>query len=204
MITRSRQAAFFIVWRTPVHCQSCGSQIDDAPSATSAGSKPRAGYAARDLGDRVKASSLDALDVLKQRLLNPVGGLSAAFASLGTNRALSSPVVNRYRDAYRIGAALVGLGSAIKVVGANSGRDHFLGSLSSASGPWRGGAVVAGIFAAAIVGALFWVCGVIVAAQGQILPATLDNAVGHSPFLSDRERLDARLPRSIAGQAAGT
>src|SRR5450759_3253172 len=30
----------------------------------------------------------------------------------------SSPVVNRYRDAYRVGAALVGFGNAIKAVGA--------------------------------------------------------------------------------------
>jgi threonine synthase len=30
----------------------------------------------------------------------------------------ASPVVNRYRDAYRVGTALVGLGNAIKAVGA--------------------------------------------------------------------------------------
>jgi hypothetical protein len=62
-----------------------------------------------------------------------------------------------------------------------------------------GGAVAAGIFVAAIVGVLFWVSGVIVAAQGQILRATLDNAVAHLPFLNDHERLDAMgMPRSIA------
>jgi hypothetical protein len=61
--------------------------------------------------------------------------------------------------------------------------------------------VVGGLFVAAIVGVLFWVCGVIVAAQGQVLRATLDNTVAHSPFLSDHERLDAMgLPRSLAGR----
>jgi hypothetical protein len=98
----------------------------------------------------------------------------------------------------------VGLGNAIKVVGAILAAIIFLGSLSSGKGLFGGGAVVAGIFLAAIVGVLFWVCGVIVAAQGQILRATLDNAVAHSPFLSDHERLDAMgLPRSIADPALG-
>jgi len=67
-----------------------------------------------------------------------------------------------------------------------------LGSLSSWDGPFGGGAVVAGIFVAAIVGVLFWFCGVIVAAQGEILRATLDNAVASSHFLTDPERVLTR------------
>jgi hypothetical protein len=113
-----------------------------------------------------------------------------------------SVVVNRYRDAYRVGAALVGLGHGIKVVGAVLAGIIFLGSLTATDGPFGGGAVVAGIFMAALVGALFWVCAVVVAAQGQILRATLDNAVGGSPFLSDGERLDAMgLRGSVAERA---
>lgn len=109
-----------------------------------------------------------------------------------------STVVNRYRDAYRVGAALVGLGNAIKAVGAILGGIILLSSLIAGNssliaenGQFRGAAVVMGFFVAAIVGALFWVGGVIVAAQGQVLRATLDSAVAHSPFLTDRERLDA-------------
>ena len=110
-----------------------------------------------------------------------------------------SAVVNRYRDAYRVGTALVGLGNAIKVVGAVLAGIIFLGALSSGNGPFGGGAVLAGVFVAAIVGVLFWACGVIIAAQGQILCATLDNAVSQSPFLTDHERLDAMgLPLTIA------
>lgn len=117
-----------------------------------------------------------------------------------------SPVVRRYRDAYRVGAALVGLGNAIKTVGAIIAGIIFLGSLSSGNGPFGGaGLALAGIVLAAVVGILFWVCGVIVAAQGQILRATLDNAVAHSPFLTDYERLDAMgLPRSVADRAVQT
>ena len=112
----------------------------------------------------------------------------------------SWPVVSRYRDAYRVGSALVGLGNAIKIIGGILAAVILIGSLSSASGPFGGaGIILGGIFVAAVVGILFWVCGVIVAAQGQILRATLDNAVAHSPFLNDRERLDAMgLPRSVA------
>ena|ERR1035437_1090512 len=111
----------------------------------------------------------------------------------------NSPVVGRYRDAYRVGAALVGLGNAIKIVGAVLAGIIVLGSLSSGKDLLGGGAVIAGIFLAAIVGALFWICGVIVAAQGQILRATLDTAVASSHFLTDIERAGAMgLPPTVA------
>lgn len=125
--------------------------------------------------------------------------LSGSSSGDAPRTSSSSPVVARYLDAYRIGAALVGLGNAVKTVGAILAGIIALGSLSSGDGPFGGGAVVAGIFVAAVVGVLFWVCGVIVAAQGQILRATLDNTVAQSPFLNDLERLDAMgLPRTLA------
>lgn len=109
-----------------------------------------------------------------------------------------SPVVNRYQDAYRVGAALVGLGNTIKVVGVVLAGVIVLGSLGANIGAFG----LAGIFLATIVGGLFWVCGVIVAAQGQILQATLDNAVASSHFLSDPERADAMgLPRKVADRS---
>jgi hypothetical protein len=52
---------------------------------------------------------------------------------------VASPVVSRYRDAYRVGAALVGLGKAIKVVGAVLAGIILLGSLSSGNGPFGKG-----------------------------------------------------------------
>jgi hypothetical protein len=107
----------------------------------------------------------------------------------------TSPVVDRYRDAYRVGAALVGLGNTIKVVGAILGGIIIVGSLSAGNGPFT----AAGLFLGAAVGLLFWVCGVMVAAQGQVLQATLDTAVNSSHFLTDPDRADAMgLPRSVA------
>lgn len=134
------------------------------------------------------------------------GNEAPAAVSANQGSAVSesgSPVVRRYKDAYRVGAALVGLGNAIKIVGAIIAGIIFLGSLSSGNGPFGGaGLALGGIFLAAVVGILFWVCGVIVAAQGQILRATLDNAVANSPFLTDHERLDAMgLARSVADRA---
>ena len=67
-------------------------------------------------------------------------------------RGAGSPVLDRYRDAYRAGAALVVLGNAIKIVGAVLAGIIVLGSLSSGNSPFGGGAVVVGIFLAAIVG----------------------------------------------------
>lgn len=76
----------------------------------------------------------------------------AADIAASVDARSGSSVVNRYRDAYRVGAALVGLGNAIKIVGAVLGGIIFLGSLSAGNGPLGGGAVVAGIFLGAIVG----------------------------------------------------
>ena len=112
-----------------------------------------------------------------------------------------SPCLTRYRDAYRVGAAVVGIGNAVKIVGAILAGLIVLVSLSAADGPFG----LVGVVVAAIGGGLFWVCGVIVAAQGQILQATLDNAVANSPFLSDHERADAmRLPQRIADRVVDT
>ena len=106
-------------------------------------------------------------------------------------------VVNRYRNAYRVAAALVGLGTAIKIVGAILGVIILIGALQAG-----GQVVLPGIVIAAGVGIQFWVVSVIVEAAGEILRATLDSAVANSPFLSDHERLDAMgIPRSIADRS---
>jgi hypothetical protein len=47
-----------------------------------------------------------------------------------------------------------------------------------------GGAIVLGF----VVWLPFWILGVVVAAQGQILKAVLDTAVNSSPFLSNDEK----------------
>jgi hypothetical protein len=110
----------------------------------------------------------------------------------------SSAVVTRYRDAYRVGAALVGLGNAIKAAGAVLGGIIVVSSLSKGDGPFA----AAGVFLGATAGLLFRVCGVMVAAQGQVLRATLDTAVASSHFLTDTERADAMgLPHTVVDRS---
>lgn len=118
--------------------------------------------------------------------------------SIPPTRVLShSAVIRRYRDSYRVAAALILLGNTIKIVGGTLATIIVVGSLASAGD--RFGGAVGGIFIAVIVGVLFWVCGVMVAAQGQILLATLDNAVANSPFLTNSERAEAMgLPSNVA------
>lgn len=115
-----------------------------------------------------------------------------------------SPVVSRYRDAYGVGAALVGVGGGIKVIGGILAGIIFLGSLLAGDSRFGVGAAFAGILLAGIVGFFFWVFGVFVAAQGQVLQATLDQAVASSPFLTDAERADAMgLPPTVADHSIG-
>lgn len=102
-----------------------------------------------------------------------------------------SPVIHRYQDGYRVGGTLVGAGNALKVIGAIVGGLILVASFFAVDGPLGGGAVVAGAFLATLCGASLWVAGVLIAAQGQILQASLDTAVAQSPFLTDSERLEA-------------
>ena len=144
------------------------------------------------------------IDARSQRELNTqnkeygaIGGNEMVGGQLPRGR---DAVVNRYRNAYRVAAALVGLGVAIKIVGAILAVIILIGALKAGES-----VVLAGIVIAAVVGIQFWVISVIVEAAGEILRATLDSAVAHSPFLTDHDRLDAMgLPRSIADHSAGS
>src|SRR5688572_7738120 len=84
----------------------------------------------------------------------------------------TSTVLYRYRDAYRVGSALVGLGNAIKVIGGCITALIVVASFGSAD-TFGGSVALFGLIVGAITGAVFWVYGVIVSAQGQILLATL-------------------------------
>jgi hypothetical protein len=66
-----------------VFCSNCGY----SPASASA-----AGGDGKDFGSQVKASSLDAFAAFKQLAISPVGGLSAAYQSLGPERALSAGI----------------------------------------------------------------------------------------------------------------
>ena len=104
----------------------------------------------------------------------------------------------RYRDAYRVARITAGVGSMIKVVGALLGILIFLGAFALAAGQRnvygvRGGDVqLIAVIVAAIFGGTVWlvffIWGVLVSAQGQILKASLDGAVNGSPFLTNEQR----------------
>jgi len=109
-------------------------------------------------------------------------------------------VLDRYTDAYRIARFLVTLGTLIKIVGAIFGAliaftfISFAGYVSTANlrGQQTDGAEAAIYLVAFLWGGavfiVFFIAGVIISAQGQILKANLDAAVHTSPFVNDDEK----------------
>lgn len=99
--------------------------------------------------------------------------------------------MKRYRDAYQVANVTSGIGTLIKLVG-------FLGGLLLIAAPFASASfgfmnVDPPIFVAAcilgvVVILVFFFFGILVSAQGQILRASLDNAVHGSPFLTDEQR----------------
>ena len=147
-------------------------------------------------------------DLCADCINNPVDHVSPVAVSATPTDFVSARVqsnsrmVNRYQDAYRVGTALVALGNAIKAIGALLAVVILGGSFTLSSGSLGSSAVMIGVVMAAISGGVLWVGGVLVSAQGQILRATLDNAVSNSPFMTERERLDAMgLPQIAVGSS---
>lgn len=104
----------------------------------------------------------------------------AGTAAKATRRSrFGSVVQRRYVDGYRVANTVNAFGQVIKVGGCVLGLLIFIGVGDALKSP--GGGVLLGL----IVAALFFVVGIIVAAQGQLLKATLDTAVNSSPFLTD-------------------
>lgn len=101
-------------------------------------------------------------------------------------------LTKRYIDAYLVARAVTGFGSMIKVMGIVIAILLVLIGfvVASQSGPrdpisYLG---IMGIVVGVISGALFYIIGVLVSAQGQILKASLDSAVNSSPFLTNEHR----------------
>jgi len=108
-------------------------------------------------------------------------------------------MTDRYVDAYRTAKFQTGVGATIKkaslvVGGIIDGLCliNILSNLGSQSmfGPNLFGAALGlfGLIVATAGGAIGWILGTLISAQGQLLKATLDGAVNTSPFLEDRER----------------
>lgn len=129
-----------------------------------------------------------------------------AAASIATSR---NPVVNRYIDLYRAASIMTGLGTTVKTIGLIAASVIFLFWLivgvaavsETSNAPFAAqssaGTVtffistIIGVIFAALVGGLFFLLGVLISAQGQVLMAGADSAVCVSPFLTDEERATA-------------
>lgn len=147
------------------------------------------------------------------------GGIDTTAATVvATGR---STIVNRYVDLYRTARTMTGLGTTVKTIGLLAAAVIFLfwfvvgiaaaSETSSAPFAAQSSAGTAGFFVstiigvifATLVGGLFFLLGVLISAQGQLLMATADSAVYASPFLTDEERATAMsLPDKAAVIAA--
>lgn len=118
--------------------------------------------------------------------------------SLSTS--LVSAAMKRYADGYRVARALNGFGATLKAIGLIGGVGFILLGLllgqiaatqvsRSTFGLTDGaGLMMSSIISFGITGAIFalifWILGIWISAQGQVLKAHLDSAVYSSPFLS--------------------
>ena len=111
-------------------------------------------------------------------------------------------VLTRYGDAYQVAAGQVGLGDILKKVGIGLGIVLALVALSVAADRYGGDSIAFfGLLGAGAVGGVVWSWGNRLAAQGQVLRATLDTAVSASPFLTVSEKAQAMgLPPSVVRQ----
>ncbi len=119
----------------------------------------------------------------------PHDDASTSQASVGSVEVKS--LMNRYWDAYTVARVIVGYANLIKIVGVVLAAVILLISLLVASQFQGGGAFamfLVGLLNAAVVGILFYSVGILVAAQGEMLKATLDGAVNGSPFLTNEHR----------------
>jgi len=86
-------------------------------------------------------------------------------------------VIKRYLDAYQVAAGQVGLGDILKKVGIGLGIVLALVALSAAADRYGGGSIAFfGLLGAGAVSGVVWSWGNSLAAQGQVLRATLDTA----------------------------
>jgi len=130
---------------------------------------------------------------------------------VGDNTRSRSPFIKRYVDLYRTAQLLIGLGTTVKTVGIVAAIIVFLfwfivglftvSQTSSPLGPSgsQSGAetvtffvcIITGAVFGALVGGLFFLLGVLISAQGQLLMAHADSAVHTSPFLTNDEKASA-------------
>jgi hypothetical protein len=152
------------------HCWKCGAKEDGTPPEN-----PE-----NFLLPNERSSAPNSVLPSESRLSKPVSGSVEVKA-----------LMSRYWDAYVVARVTVGLGEIIKTVAVVLAVLIVLAALLLAGTVGGGGGFVAfllGVIGAAFVGGQFYLLGLIVMAQGQILKASLDGAVNSSPFLQNEHR----------------
>jgi len=103
-----------------------------------------------------------------------------------------TPMMKRYHDAYLVANTTAFFGTIIKIFGLLLGGGIFVTGVGISTqqqlGDYRFLFLIFGLVSGIIAAATFFLLGVLVAAQGQILKASLDSAVNTSPFLADDQR----------------
>ena len=98
----------------------------------------------------------------------------------------------RYLDAYRVAKVIVWVGTVVKTVGKVCGLVAFL--VGAIGAQHQTDAIIVQLIAGLLFGGMvflfFFVIGVFISAQGEILKATLDTAVNSSPFLNNESRAE--------------
>jgi hypothetical protein len=102
----------------------------------------------------------------------------------------ASGLEKRYGDAYSVARFIVGVGDTVKILGIMVGLVLFFAAFLA-----KGLFVVLGLVTALVTGSLFYVAGVLVSAQGQVLQASLDTAVNSSPLLDNGQKAQILAPR---------
>jgi hypothetical protein len=101
-------------------------------------------------------------------------------------------LMHRYNDAYLVARVTNGFGGIIKgfgvVIAVLLGLVGVVFVISGRAGDATFAMGVLTIVSGIIVGTLFYIIGILVSAQGQILKASLDSAVNNSPFLTNEHR----------------
>ena len=93
--------------------------------------------------------------------------------------------MSRYTDAYLVARTITAVGATVKVIAfVIAGGIALIGFIAGSQSTQY---AIGGIILGAIVATPIYVLGILVAAQGQILKATLDTAVNSSPLLTKDE-----------------
>jgi len=148
--------------------------------------------ASEHLGDYTEKGQQEILEELERRqaaVANPgadQGDSGYGFEAEEETSSVEAQLERRYRDAYRVSRATTAIASLIKAVGVLAGLSGLVVAYMSAeqSSSLAFVAAAAGV----IIGLVVYGLGILISAQGQQLMAAIDDVVGSSPFLSDRER----------------